>query len=441
MVGVMSDKNARRHPERTEYYRIIESSFDEFERIYGDQCEEKYGFLRSEVMKSIYAYLDCGIPEHGVARVVCEKCGSNYFVSFSCRKRIVCPSCSTKRSILFGEKVVEMSKPIAHLHITFTIPKILRAYMRRNRKLLKYLVQSANYAVDKYLREAVGRQEGYTGGIYYVQSQGNLYNFHPHIHALVIAGVVEGETFYEQTNISTQVIAEIFRARLLSVLQDQGVIKEELVELLLSWNHNSGFNVHGREEIDGGDAQAIEEIARYISRAAISVQRVKYNAEEGTVTVFDRKVKTHTKTANYTILEFMSLLSSHIPSSYESLVYYYGIYSSSHRGKEKRDGHADQKLEVEEVRGRKGITEGKVTSSWARLIRKIFKVDPLQCERCGGTMKIVAFITNAHEVKKILKHINEETIRPPPIVTFRNVTDESYPEIDYMPTDDEYQEY
>jgi len=447
MVGVMSDKwfdyahhkYTRRHPEQTEYYRIIESSFDEFEMRYPDQCEEKYGFIRAEVMKSIYAYLDCGIPENGVARVVCEKCGSNYFVSFSCRKRIVCPSCSTKRSILFGEKVGEMAKPIAHLHITFTIPKILRAYMRRNRKLLKYLVQSAHYALDRYLREAMGRQTGYTGGIYYVQSQGSLYNFHPHVHALVISGVIEGETFYEQSNISTAIIAEIFRARLLSVLQEQGVIREELVRMLLTWNHNSGFNVHGRGEIDGEDEEEIEDIARYISRAAISVKRVRYNAEENTVTVFDRKVKPHAKSAKYSVMEFMSLLSSHIPSSYESLVYYYGVYSSSHRGKEKREGCDGQKLEVEEARGRKGMTEGKVTSSWARLIQKIFNVDPLRCQRCGGEMKIIAFITNEAEVKKILKHINEETIRPPPLETFRDKIDE--PDIDCMPTDDEYQEY
>ena len=60
---------------------------------------------------------------------------------------MVCPSCSTKRSILFAEKVREIVKPVPHLHITFTIPKILRAYFRRNRKLLKLLVQSANYSI------------------------------------------------------------------------------------------------------------------------------------------------------------------------------------------------------------------------------------------------------------------------------------------------------
>ena len=51
----------RRHPERTDYYRIIEGSFEEFQRSYPDQFEDKYGYLRTEVMKALYSFLDCGI--------------------------------------------------------------------------------------------------------------------------------------------------------------------------------------------------------------------------------------------------------------------------------------------------------------------------------------------------------------------------------------------
>jgi len=40
----------RRHPERTDYYRIIEANFEEFERQYPDLFEENYGYLRKEVM-------------------------------------------------------------------------------------------------------------------------------------------------------------------------------------------------------------------------------------------------------------------------------------------------------------------------------------------------------------------------------------------------------
>ncbi len=63
----------------------------------------------------------------------------------------------------------------------------------------------------------------------------------------------------------------------------------------------------------------------------------------------------------------------------------------------------------------KGTVGGKPTSTWARLIRRIFEVDPLRCKHCGEQMRIIAFVTDFHQVNKILEHIGEQTIRPPPL--------------------------
>jgi len=52
-------------------------------------------------------------------------------------------------------------------------------------------------------------------------------------------------------------------------------------------------------------------------------------------------------------------------------------------------------------------------SSWARLIAKIYEVNPLVCPRCGSEMKILAVITDTHEVKKILKHLVKTGKAPP----------------------------
>ena len=65
--------------------------------------------------------------------------------------------------------------------------------------------------------------------------------------------------------------------------------------------------------------------------------------------------------------------------------------------------------EIEKLKGK-----AKASVSWARLIHKIFDVDPLLCPHCGKEMKIIAFITSPQEIKKILKHIGEEIKRAPP---------------------------
>jgi hypothetical protein len=164
--------------------------------------------------------------------------GRDYFVAFSCRQRGACPSYSTKRSILFGEKICELVKPISHLHVTFTIPKILRAWFRRNRKLLKCMVQSANWVIRIYFIESLGIADGCTGNAYCVHSHGNGFNHHPHVHALVPAGIMKEAVVHELKRVSSPVIAGLFRARLLKVLLDEGVISQQIVDLLLTWNHH-----------------------------------------------------------------------------------------------------------------------------------------------------------------------------------------------------------
>jgi len=46
-----------------------------------------------------------------------------------------------------------------------------------------------------------------------------------------------------------------------------------------------------------------------------------------------------------------------------------------------------------------------------------FEIDPLQCQVFKVEKRIIAFITDYQEVRKILKHIVEETIRPPPLLS------------------------
>ena len=46
-------------------------------------------------------------------------------------------------------------------------------------------------------------------------------------------------------------------------------------------------------------------------------------------------------------------------------------------------------------------------STWARLLRNIFEVDPLVC-KCGARMRIISFITDPRVVDRILRHRESE---------------------------------
>ena len=44
-------------------------------------------------------------------------------------------------------------------------------------------------------------------------------------------------------------------------------------------------------------------------------------------------------------------------------------------------------------------------STWARLIHKVYEVDPLECPRCKGPMRVIALIDDAAVIRKILSHL------------------------------------
>jgi len=50
--------------------------------------------------------------------------------------------------------------------------------------------------------------------------------------------------------------------------------------------------------------------------------------------------------------------------------------------------------------------------NWARLIQKIYEVDPLLCPKCGGTMRVIAFIEEQAVIEKILKHLGLWLVNP-----------------------------
>ena len=51
-----------------------------------------------------------------------------------------------------------------------------------------------------------------------------------------------------------------------------------------------------------------------------------------------------------------------------------------------------------------GSPEAKRRSAWARVLKKVFEVDPLVCAKCGGEMRVIAWITDRAVIDRILAH-------------------------------------
>jgi len=51
-------------------------------------------------------------------------------------------------------------------------------------------------------------------------------------------------------------------------------------------------------------------------------------------------------------------------------------------------------------------------------MKKVFELDPLRCPKCGGSMRIKAFITDHHEIKRLTANLNLPPQRAPPPLRF-----------------------
>ena len=77
-------------------------------------------------------FLDCGLLEHGFARVRCGTCRAEFLVVFRCKGRQFCPSCHARRlaewSVWLDEHLLA---PVAHRRVLLTVPKRLRKLPRQ----------------------------------------------------------------------------------------------------------------------------------------------------------------------------------------------------------------------------------------------------------------------------------------------------------------------
>jgi hypothetical protein len=218
----------------------------------------------------------------------------------------------------------------------------------------------------------------------------------------------DGGMFRVAPPLELKKLEAIFRHKVLRMLLNKGKITQEMIAMLSTWRH-SGFNVFCGNRISPNDDTAMENLARYIIRASFSQERMQYLDQEGTV-VYRSKHGEATK--SFPALEWLAAMCSHIPNRGEQMVRYYGWYSNASRGKRQKEGSDEAIPCILESQG----DEKTFRRNWARLIQKIYEVDPLVCPNCQGTMRVIGSIEAPSVIRAILEHLGLwlPRARPPP---------------------------
>ena len=181
-----------------------------------------------------------------------------------------------------------------------------------------------------------------------------------------------------------------------------------------------GFSLHAAVRVEAHDRKRLEQLCRYITRPALSDERVQLNAA-GQV---ELKLKTPWRDGTTHLvmspLEFMQRLAALVPRPRLHLIRFHGVLApnaklrplvvpqSPQEQEQATEGAAAAECEVETVQARPNRI------SWARLLKRVFGIDMHTCPNCGGgELKIIAAILERPVIEKILTHLGLDP-QPPP---------------------------
>ncbi len=183
----------------------------------------------------------------------------------------------------------------------------------------------------------------------------------------------------------------------------------------------SGLTLHAAVRVQAHDRKRLEQLCRYITRPALSDERVQLNAA-GQV---ELKLKTPWRDGTTHLvmspLEFMQQLAALVPRPRLHLIRFHGVLAPNAKlralvvpqqppaqaqAATSAAGAADCDIETVQAQPHR--------IGWGRLLKRVFDIDMERCPNCGGgEMKIIAAILERPVIEKILSHLGLDP-RPPP---------------------------
>ena len=184
-------------------------------------------------------------------------------------------------------------------------------------------------------------------------------------------------------------------------------------------NTVAGFSLHADVAVHGNDRRGIERLICYMGRPPIADDRLERNNNGHVIIRLKRPWHDGTTHIKLTPLELMARLTALVPPVRAHQITYHGVFAPRarlrakivpQRAEQPTEAILSNATENHAPTIRTGSTQ---KMSWARLMRRVFDIDVLECPRCSATMQRIAFITDAPAVRAILRSLKMATAPPP----------------------------
>ncbi|MBI4473021.1 MAG: transposase, partial [Acidobacteria bacterium] len=193
----------------------------------------------------------------------------------------------------------------------------------------------------------------------------------------------------------------------------------------------SGFSVHANICIEARDRPRLERLIRYAARPAVATERLSPLPDGRLLYRLKRPWRDGTSAVIFEPQDFMAKLAVLAPAPRAHLTRYHGILGPAAVSRPliiptARGDHREITRNpppspgVSPARGVDAEPAPQTLSSvrprnytWAELMKRVFLVDVLLCERCGGAMKILAAIHPPETTSRILESLDLPSRAPP----------------------------
>jgi hypothetical protein len=159
-------------------------------------------------------------------------------------------------------------------------------------------------------------------------------------------------------------------------------------------------------KIQPWDREGLERLIRYCARPCFASENLRWNGQWLVYRLSKPTYKGQTF-IQLEPLDFLNRIASLIPLPKRHRRHYHGVFAPNAPLRKQVIAYAKRHIGQQVPPDVREIVEKirKVSLDWARLIARIYEVNPLLCSRCGQTIKIIGFVTHAAEIQRILKGI------------------------------------
>ena len=170
--------------------------------------------------------------------------------------------------------------------------------------------------------------------------------------------------------------------------------------------------------IEANDRSGLERLLRYCARPVFALERLRQIDAEHLVYESIKSGHGGSVGLLLTPLELIERLAALIPPPRRHRHRYYGVLAPNAPRRAAVTGEvpaAEQGAAVPNTPAEvadEPLHRRAARYVWALLLARIYEVLPLVCPKCGGEMRIIAFITEGPVIREILGHLGEPTSPP-----------------------------